>query len=352
MAIIVGDRVQETSTTTGTGTLSLAGAVSKFRTFVAGIGDGKSVYYSIVHRSSAEWETGIGDVSDASPDTLTRDVVLASSNANALVDFSAGTKDVFCSFPADGVPQGRGFIDGFQMSNATDTDHDIQIGVGECKDSANLVMMRGNQLVKQIDAAWAAGTAAGGMFTGTVGNGTWYHVHAIRKDSDGSVDYGFDTSITAANKPAGYSYYRRIGSVRANGSANIFQFFQIGDNFLWKNLDLLTQDVSNGTLPTSSQTSVTLNTPPGVNVIANLRMSASGSVSVVGSAQYPSVAYIQPHQTSSPLCDVSDSVHTNYVCNHLYVLTDTSSQVAFAGQGASTRYDVTTLGWIDFRGKQ
>lgn len=99
MGFIV-DRVKETSTTTGTGTLNLNGAVTKFRTFVAGIGTSNQCYYSIVHQTVSEWEVGIGTVTDATPDTLSRTTVIASSNAGALVNFSAGTKDAFVTIPA------------------------------------------------------------------------------------------------------------------------------------------------------------------------------------------------------------------------------------------------------------
>ena len=100
MAFAVADRVRETTTTTGTGTLDLGGAVSGFRTFVSGIGDGNVTYYAIVHRTAAEFEIGIGTVTDASTDTLSRTTILSSSNSNSAVSFSAGTKDVFCTQPA------------------------------------------------------------------------------------------------------------------------------------------------------------------------------------------------------------------------------------------------------------
>lgn len=91
-------RVRETSTTTGTGTLSLAGAVSGYRTFVAGIGSGRSAFYTIRNRDvPTEWEVGVGVVTDAATDTLSRVTVIRSSNSDALVNFSAGTKDVYVS---------------------------------------------------------------------------------------------------------------------------------------------------------------------------------------------------------------------------------------------------------------
>ena len=100
MALVLNDRVKETTITTGTGTLNLAGAATNFETFVAGIGDGNTVYYAIVHQNQAEFEVGLGTVTDASPDTLSRTTILSSSNNDGLVSFSAGTKDVFCTLPA------------------------------------------------------------------------------------------------------------------------------------------------------------------------------------------------------------------------------------------------------------
>jgi len=97
MALIVKDRVQETSTTTGTGTLTLAGAVAGFQSFSV-IGNANTTYYAIVMDSS--FEIGIGTYT-SSGTTLSRTTVLESSNAGSLVNFSAGTKSVFCTYPAE-----------------------------------------------------------------------------------------------------------------------------------------------------------------------------------------------------------------------------------------------------------
>ena len=100
MALVLNDRVKETTTTTGTGTINLGGAQTNFETFVAGIGNSNTTYYAIVHRSSAEFEIGLGTITDAAPDTLARSTIISSSNSDSAVDFSAGTKDVFCTMPA------------------------------------------------------------------------------------------------------------------------------------------------------------------------------------------------------------------------------------------------------------
>ena len=104
MALIVNDRVKETSTTTGTGTLNLAGAEQGYESFVSGIGTTNTTFYAIENNSAGEFEVGIGTVTDASPDTLSRDTIISSSNSDNKVDFSAGTKTVFCTYPAKRAP--------------------------------------------------------------------------------------------------------------------------------------------------------------------------------------------------------------------------------------------------------
>jgi hypothetical protein len=99
MALVINDRVKETTTTTGTGAVSLAGAVTGFETFAAGVGNSNTTYYAIVHQTAAEFEVGLGTLDGDSSD-LTRTTVISSSNSDSAVDFAAGTKDVFCTIPA------------------------------------------------------------------------------------------------------------------------------------------------------------------------------------------------------------------------------------------------------------
>ena len=96
MALVVNDRVKETSTTTGTGTFTLAGAVLGFETFSSAIGNTNTTYYTIVNENG-EFEVGLGTVAAG---TLARTTIISSSNSDAAVPFSAGTKNVFCTLPA------------------------------------------------------------------------------------------------------------------------------------------------------------------------------------------------------------------------------------------------------------
>ena len=96
MALVVNDRVKETSTTTGTGTFTLDGAVLGFETFSSAIGNTNTTYYSIANENG-EFEVGLGTVAAG---TLARTTIISSSNSDSAVNFSAGTKDVFCTLPA------------------------------------------------------------------------------------------------------------------------------------------------------------------------------------------------------------------------------------------------------------
>ena len=100
MAFVINDRVKETTSTVGTGTVTLSGAQLGFQSFSSGIGASNSTYYTIALGS--QWEVGIGSLTNAT--TFTRDTVISSSNASALVSFSTGIKDIFCSLPAKETP--------------------------------------------------------------------------------------------------------------------------------------------------------------------------------------------------------------------------------------------------------
>jgi hypothetical protein len=122
MALVLADRVRETTTTAGTGTVTLAGAVTGFQSFSV-IGDTNTTYYTIAGQGTSEWEVGIGTYT-ASGTTLARTVVLASSNLGSLVNFSAGTKDVFVSMPSERIISGvGGGVGAIVINNTTVTEN-------------------------------------------------------------------------------------------------------------------------------------------------------------------------------------------------------------------------------------
>lgn len=137
MAFVIADRVRETTTTTGTGNISLAGAVSKFRTFASVLSNSDTTYYSIVEQSGTDWEVGIGTFT--APSTLARTTILSSANGGAAVNFAAGTKDVFITLPASktNVEDQPNLI---EVNSASDALRITQTGAGNAlvvEDSAN-----------------------------------------------------------------------------------------------------------------------------------------------------------------------------------------------------------------------
>ena len=97
MALVLSDRVKETSSTTGTGTLTLTGAVTGFETFTANLSDGDSTYYCCT--DNTDFEVGLGTFA-SSGTTLARTTILSSSNSNNAVNWSSGTRTVFCTLHA------------------------------------------------------------------------------------------------------------------------------------------------------------------------------------------------------------------------------------------------------------
>ena len=162
MAHVLNDRVKETTTSTGTGTINLAGAVSNFETFVTGIGDGNTTYYAIVHRTANEFEIGLGTITDATPDTLTgrsNANVISSSNSDNVVDFSAGTKDVFCTLPAS-------------KAITLDNSGNIPLGTVTLDSSGNITLDADGGTVTFSDAGSSLGTITSSGYSGNAGTAT------------------------------------------------------------------------------------------------------------------------------------------------------------------------------------
>ena len=141
MALVLKDRVKETSTTTGTGTLTLGGAAAGFQSFSV-IGDGNTTYYAIVDSATGDWEVGLGTYT-SSGTTLARSVVLESSNSGSAVNFAANAKDVFVTYPAErAVVGGMGYIE-----NAATVTQSSTINAGHNALSAGPVTVSGGAAV-------------------------------------------------------------------------------------------------------------------------------------------------------------------------------------------------------------
>jgi len=169
MALVVNDRVKETSTTTGTGVLTLAGAVTGFETFSSAIGNTNTTYYAIVNTVNAEFEVGLGTVGAG---TLTRTTVISSSNSDSAVDFAAGTKNVFVTLPASKsvLLDASGNIVANNGSNLTDLNA-TQLTSGTVPDArfpATLPALNGSALTALNATQLTSGTVPDARFPSTL----------------------------------------------------------------------------------------------------------------------------------------------------------------------------------------
>jgi hypothetical protein len=205
MALVVNDRVKETSTTTGTGTFDLGGAVSGFESFVTAIGNGNTTYYSIVNENG-EFEVGLGTVTDAATDTLSRDTIISSSNSDAAVNFTAGTKNVFCTLPASKavILDSSGNIVANNGSNLTNLDAD-NLASGTLPDArfpATLPAANGSALTDLNADNLASGTVPDARFPATLpaANGSALtNLNASNLDSGTVPDARFPATLPAAS---------------------------------------------------------------------------------------------------------------------------------------------------------
>ncbi len=243
----------------------------------------------------------------------------------------------------------RGYIDGFILSNDSGTPLTVlDIGAGNATDSTSAFFMSLSAITKNCAAAWNAGSGNGGNFAASsLTNTTWYHVFIIHKTSDGSIDAGIDTSVTAANIPAGYDAYRRIGSILTDGSAHIIAFNQYGDEFWWAT-SVLDVNVTN---PGTSAVTRTLTVPTGVKVCCicqGLSDDSSGARSYFSSLDSVDLA---PAFATMVEDNFGGSVSDGAA--NFRVWTNTSSQIRGRSDvsTAGTAFKIRTRGWIDQRGK-
>ena len=240
------------------------------------------------------------------------------------------------------------YIDGLLISNnATDSNNDIDISVGDARDSANAYNLSlASILTKRLDATWAAGTNQGGLFSGSKAANTWYHIFLIRKDSDGTIDAGFDTSLTAANKPSGYSNYRHIFSIRTDGSSNIIsgRAMEIAGGGVRFDWDIANTDVNVSDLGTSP-VGYTIRTPLGYETEAYVGVYASKlSTAVSIDVYYPNKTAQTAINASGRGFTTGASTASSGQSMRTIVRTNTISQVYAVADTAACNLGISTYG--------
>jgi hypothetical protein len=237
----------------------------------------------------------------------------------------------------------RSYLAGCGMSTAGSS-ATMSIAAGAAMDSTNAYLMQLTAIAKTT-SAWAVGTAAGGLDTGSIANNTWYHFYVIRRPDTGVVDVLFSTNATTPTLPTNYTQFRRIGSGRTNASAQWTSFVQVGDFFHWLSPVL---DVNTAALGTST-TLYTLSVPTGVQVQA--RVAATVTHSAVGGAVYINTPGANDETCGTGRFSMSSPVATQLVAGQFEILTNTSAQIQVAALSSSTSFTVGTQGWTDTRGR-
>jgi hypothetical protein len=273
MALVLKDRVKETTTTTGTGTLTLAGASSGYQAFSA-VGDGNTTYYTITDPATGDWEVGIGTYT-SSGTTLSRTTILSSSNAGSAVDFAAGTKDVFCVYPAGKAvyeeANGETLIDGGPIT---------VIGSG----------------VTSIPAL----PAELGKF---VGNADLFTQIYCMNQNDGeaaSADFVAYNDLTTD----GYTNFIDMGINSSNYTSVDYPIFTPGSGYLFHDGDHLfigtaTTDkdvvIFTGGVDTPNEAMRILGTDQSVELVGDL--SVGGTLTVVGATEFQSTVLLDADPT-------------------------------------------------------
>lgn len=268
--------------------------------------------------------------------------LLAGTYAAFRYDSAAGDFDFMWSTTAGSAGDlPRGYIDGLVMSNnGVDSDHDIDTTIGVARSSDDSIDMTATAFTKRIDANWVAGSGNGGFPSAlSIAIDTWYHYFIISTPG-GTIDFGFDSSLTATNlltDATGYTKIRRIGSVLTDGSSNIIGFYSKGDDFWWNSAPT---DFS-GSAP-GSFTNVTLSVPLGVETLArtNTQIISSGIDGVA----------FKSNVTTTEWVVLRADTERGWSRDRIWA--DTSSQIKHkADTGTPATYFLFNLGWTDLRGK-
>lgn len=247
----------------------------------------------------------------------------------------------------------RSHLAGLTLSTAGSS-ATMSIAAGQATDSTNVMMMNLASAISKTTSAWAVGSGNGGIDTGAVATGTWYHFYLIMRPDTGVVDVLFSLSASAPTMPTNYTLKRRIGSGKTDGSSQWVAFIQDGDLFQWLATVL---DITAANAGTSAVTRTLASVPTGVNVLANLQVMVtntsfgqSGDAYISDLATNDEAAGTTEYDVGSAQVAAGNFVH---MAGRITVRTNTSAQVRSrqTTTDASVTLYMRTLGWSDRRGR-
>lgn len=278
MALVLKDRVKETSTTTGTGTLTLAGAVTGYQSFSSAIGNGNTTYYGIYLDGGSEWEVGLGTVGAG---TLARTTVLASSNGGSLVNFSAGQKSVWCDYPATKAVYA-------DASNKLRVDGNPYV---DFEDATGTTVAAGRMWYDNTVGSWNLGMG-GGQITQQVGEEIFVYGKASAAITEGQLVMktgvvGSSGTITFAPTTAGLTNDQAIigiatENIPLNGFGRITAFGVVRgiDTSMFNDGDILWYNPAAGGGAMTATKPTAPNVKCEVGIVINAGSGGSGSIQV------------------------------------------------------------------------
>lgn len=224
-------------------------------------------------------------------------------------------------------------------NNGTDATNDIDVQPGSCvSDDGTEIMTLSAVTTKQLDAAWAVGSAQGGRDTGAIADAYW-HVWVIKRLDTGVVDVLLSQSASAPTMPPNYTKKKCIGTI-VRASATILAFLQNRNTF-----EYVTSRITTATVGTS-RTLMTLLCPPNVEAIFRAGASAaSGNYALFQSTSETDAA---PSSSAVPGCTLAWAAGIQAACD-MRMRVDGSSQIAVRSGVASTFMQATVRGWVDYR---
>lgn len=248
----------------------------------------------------------------------------------------------------------RGYLSGLTLSTAG-ASTTFSIAAGTAADALGGSTMTLASARAKTASAWALGAAAGSLDTGSIAASTWYHVYLIKRPDTGVVDALVSLSATAPTLPTNYTLFRRLGSMKTNGSSQWTAFIQDGDTFQWGGGAVGDVAANN---PGTAAVLRTLSVPTGVSVTALIQVGFSTGVLTSNPASIlisdPAVSDIAPTTANATVLNYgASSSATNNFYTATQCRTNTSAQVRSRLQlsDANISLNINTVGWIDRRGR-
>lgn len=250
----------------------------------------------------------------------------------------------------------RGHIFGLTMSYVGGTTFAVALGEAASEGGTRSAIILSAPMNKGL-GAWSVGYGGGSLDAGSIAINTWYHVYLVSASDGSAVDVLLSLSAIAPTLPNGYMAYRRIGSIRTNGSSQITQFVQIGDDFFW---NVPVNDIAVNPIPTAA-TLYPISVPSGVRVTAHLTaQQLVGATNLIGAMlSPPDTADVAPGSAANPPTGPFNVGPTPYSTGSisgsmisLRMRTDTSGRIrARANATNANSLNVYTYGWTDDRGR-